>query len=180
MRLYKLAWKHIVDGSYMCNNCTAPLTALDVIAGSHHFKWGQVYSCTCHESAIWTNSIRYPEALIQWCDGEEVSHQYDPTMYGFCNDIKCPFCWSNLMSLDSSYASDVTGSEWWINYYKKNIYDTDMVPIDLHGCINKSCGNKNMIFVPGKNLGEYEGQEATAQWYKAHQGLWRSKVASVV
>lgn len=156
MRIYKMAWKHVQSGTYACVKCANELTPKDVTKNpNHHFSWGQFYSCSCGKSQLWTNSIRHPEALIEYAnDTNKYDSHQDPETWGFCNDQFCPLCWGAVMCLENGY--DFFG-KW----------------TDLFGCY-KGCDNKFAQTFIGK-LGEKEGQKATAQWYKNNKGLWISK-----
>ena len=157
MKIYRIAWKFSKGGTYFCELCNSDLHVIDIVDNfNHHFTPGQLMECRCGKSRVWTNSIRYPEALIAWCDGEEVSHHQDPTIYGFCNDEYCPYCWGYWSCL-------------------KNGYQTESGYGDLYGC-QKCEQNQHSIMKNESKLGEIEGQEYLANWYKNNQSMWRSKV----
>lgn len=145
-QLYRTSYKHVQDGTYECRYCLGELIAKDVIHGKHFFSPGQLYTCSCGKSKIWTNSVRFPEELKDYCDGKEVISNKHPEYYGFCNDLFCPVCWDNIRVIKDN--------RW--------------------GC--PKCKDNNKIFMFGEKLNESEGQRQTAIWYKNHQELWRNKV----
>ena len=157
MKIYRLSWKFTKGGTYFCEECLSDLFPVDVVFNpNHHFNPGQLYNCRCKKSQVWANSIRFPEVLKQWCDGEDVPHHQDPTVYGFCNDEYCPTCWGHWRCL-------------------KNGYKTKWGYLDKYGC--QTCEQNQLALLNnGGKLGEYEGQEFLSQWYKDNQGLWRTKV----
>jgi hypothetical protein len=157
MKIYRLAWKFAKGGSYICELCNGSLYPLSITNNpNHHFNPGQLMECSCGKSKVWTNSIRFPEDLIKWCDGEEVPHHHDPTVWGFCNDEYCPYCWRPFRCLKNSYKKNGTF-------------------FDLFGC--ESCqDNQHSLAVDGTRLGETEGQEYLANWYKNNQNLWRHMI----
>jgi len=156
MKIYRIAWKFSVDGTYTCELCNSKLDVTQITVNPHHhFNPGQLMECQCKTSRLWANSIRYPEALKKWCDSEDVEYHTDPTLWGFCNDEYCPNCWGYFRCLETGYHKNG------INY-------------DLFGC-EKCKNNKHAVTRVG-GMGEAQGQQYLAEWYKAHQNMWRDKV----
>ena len=157
MRIYKLAWKFTKGGTYTCALCMSPLHVMDIVNNpNHHFNPGQLYECSCGKSKVWTNSIRYPEELIDWCDNKEVPYHHDPLTYGFCNDEYCPYCWKHWVCLENGYRHQGV-------YY------------DRYGC-NVCLKNQFALMEVNAKLGELDGQQYLAQWYKSHQDMWRNEI----
>lgn len=157
MKIYKFAWKFTKNGTYICELCKSPLLVLDITSNpNHHFTNGQLLECSCGQSKVWTNSIRFPESLLAWCNGEEVPHHQNPTEWGFCNDEFCPYCWEHFACLKNGYK---TNDGYW----------------DKYGCRNCK-QNQFALMGIGTKLGEMEGQEYLARWYKSHRNMWENKI----
>ena len=153
--MIKYAWKFYANGTLLCEHCNTPLTVVDVTFNpKHFFNPGQLFRCQCQKSQLWTNSVRYPEELVIYCDNKPVENfTKDPEAWGFCNDPFCPYCWGDFRPLQNGYI-----------YRGKHT--------DRYGC-PQCTQNQNVILI-GDKLGETEGQKYLAQWYKQHQDVWRN------
>jgi hypothetical protein len=92
MRIYKIA-KHMSGHSHNCLYCGGNLKPTSFNRNSrHHFPWGITYKCGCGKSSIWTNSIRGAKEFTDIVLKDKKVRMAD----GFCNDLYCPICYSNI------------------------------------------------------------------------------------
>lgn len=156
-----MAHKFINETSFRCGHCQTRLRVVDITVNPNHFfNPGQLYKCTCGKSQVWANSVRYPESLINYCDGKAFPHPHDPEAWGFCNDRFCPICWGYFGPVS-------TGGV---------ILESENRYVDVYGCMQDCCPeNKQCLWVGGGG-GELDGQKALARWYKSHQNMWRHLV----
>jgi len=181
-----VSFKHTIPNeTYKCGYCDGLLDVVDVTVNPrHHFNPGQEYMCPCGKSQLWTNSVRYIDALKDYCDGKPVDHTKDPEKWGFCNDEFCPGCWEYIRVLSNGRLTldgeEILSNDLWELCDKDSDKMRDMwisgrvkqiSPEDIYGC--NGCVNNDRIIRVGKKGGEFEGQEITAHWYRDHQDLWR-------
>lgn len=82
-------YKYLNSSATICGHCRTNLSPQqDIIHNPKHFySYGQMYSCPCGKSKIWTNSIRNVKNLADF-----MNKQCDIYHNGFCNDLFCGHC----------------------------------------------------------------------------------------
>lgn len=90
-----LTEKYMNDESAFCEFCHAPLTGAGIIINPRHiYDVGQMRTCKCKKSKVWTNSVRNEVRLLAFLNGET-----DRYTNGFCNDKFCGYCFDHLYPL---------------------------------------------------------------------------------
>ena len=127
--------------------------ALEITENTKHlYTIGQLYSCGCSKSKIWTNSIRDEKNLLNFIEGKS-SKYYQ----GFCNDLFCGFCYGTLLPLKNGYVIPE--------------YD---VRFDLYGCVK--CNNKIAINGHKKDPETPESTQKLIKWYVERKNKWENFV----
>jgi|APSaa5957512535_1039671.scaffolds.fasta_scaffold57700_2 hypothetical protein len=178
MKLIKIAKFVLPSSTYTCGYCSGKLDVIDVIKNpKHFFNPGQLFSCSCSKSQVWTNSVRRIEDLIDYCDNKPTS--LNPEQYGFCCDKFCPKCWNSFLVIRNSQLildnkkienSDLGGE---VNI-QELVDQGRLISADIHGCSNCLYNQFLIHQGVGSEGGEYDGQKSISQWFKSNQNMWRN------
>ena len=107
MNWYKKA-KHISPHSQYCIYCKSNIIPRSFSRNSrHHFPWGILYKCDCGKSGLWSNSIRGGKEFLKHVFDDKPLSEF-PYLEGFCNDLFCPFCFSNVQILKNGLLMDIS------------------------------------------------------------------------
>jgi hypothetical protein len=89
-------YKHLQNGAAGCGHCKQDLKVKDIIIGKHMYPIGQLYSCACRKSKIFTNTVRNSKELLKFIN-KETERYYN----GFCNDKRCGNCFTYIQPLEN-------------------------------------------------------------------------------
>lgn len=139
MNWYKKA-KHISPISQYCIYCKNNITPHSFSRNpKHHFPWGINYKCSCGKSGLWSNSIRGEQEFIDHVFNNKKLENF-PFLEGFCNDLFCPICYSNIQVLKNGLLMDnydnpiiyINKNYYYISNYNQYILDyTKNIPINI-------------------------------------------------
>jgi len=91
--------KFFNEDSARCPTCEGRLLPRGLAGNDKHlYTIGTIYRCRCGASSVWTNSVRNPQALLDFLDGS--SPRY---FQGFCNDLFDGKRGKTIMPLRSVY-----------------------------------------------------------------------------
>jgi hypothetical protein len=151
--------KFMNDKSYWCGYCRSPLKAVEMQVNPHHiYEIGQLRSCQCGKSRVWTNSLRNPERFLMWLDG-----QIPYYTNGFCNDQFCDYCQQrHVIALKNGVPSPISRHP---------------ADFDLYGC--PACA-QNQNILGDAFLEDKENQtDGLKDWYKFRRTDIEALVASL-
>lgn len=134
---YLYEWKHVTNYSLGCEHCNKALKVVDIIKGKWMYPIGQLYSCECNKSKIFTNTIRNVEKLLSYLNNETPNYSN-----GFCNDKRCGHCFGGISSF---YTGVDVPENMEINK------GTTYARADRYGC-SKCKDNQNILQVGGDSL----------------------------
>ena len=134
----------------ICEHCLEKLFPIGIEENSSHiYNIGQIWSCDCKKSRIWTNSIRGEQELLDFYDGKT-----DRYSKGFCNDKYCPVCWGYVQPIKN-------GIE--VNWSDRRY--------DRYGCM-RCKGNQNIAMNTFLEDSENDGVQRLILWYKNMRRYW--------
>lgn len=140
-----LEYKYINFASVTCGHCQNNLfPEPDIVHNPKHiYSQGQMFSCRCGSSKLWTNSIRNVKNLAAHLAGS--CDYYN----GFCNDIFCGHCFATVQPLENGVK-----------------VPNSMQRMDRYGCTK--CDQNQKILVDGSMKDKEGDTKSIMSYYRRH------------